>query len=324
MAVFYLKYAKAQAVAQELETVLAGGSVDSGSTSDKGSTSRRLATGSIKITPETRLNALLVLANRTDRETISRLLTTLDLKESPEESAVAPKPRMIPVVYARAKDIAEELRQIYADRLVVATNQNQQGRGAGIAMMMRALGGGGGRGGGRGGGMGGPGGGMDGNGQNNRADQINRIAIGVDSHTNTIVVAAVDSLFEEVKQLVEELDAAEAEQHETVQVIPLHRTSAVAVERALVAFAGDAVQTTDTKALGNNGNNNQNSPFGVGRGLGRANGGQASVGGRPFGGGSNGGRFSGGGFNNNTGFNNGGRGNGGFGGGRGGGGRLGQ
>ena len=235
------------------------------------------------------------------------------------------------MVYARAKDIADELRQIYADRLVVAQNQNQLGRGAGIAMMMRAMGGGR-------RGMAGPGGSMGGNGQNNRADPINRIAIGVDNHTNTIVVAAVDSLFEEVKQLVEELDAAEAEQHETVQVIPLHRTSAVSVERALVAFAGDGVQTTDTNALGNNANNNQNSsPFGAGRGLGRgfggANGGQASMGGRAFGGGfngggGNGGRFSGGGFNNNTGFNNGGRGNGGFGGGfgggRGGGGRPGQ
>ena len=83
MAVFYLKYGKAQEVAQELEAILAGGSVDSGGASDKGSSGRRLATGSIKITPEPRLNALLVLANRTDRDTIKRLLNTLDLKEKP-------------------------------------------------------------------------------------------------------------------------------------------------------------------------------------------------------------------------------------------------
>jgi len=255
-----------------------------------------MATGSIKITPEPRLNALLVLANRTDRDTVKRMLNTLDLKESPEDIAVAPKPRMIPVVYARAKDIADELRQIYADRLVVAQNQNQLGRGAGIAMMMRAIGGGR-------RGMGGPGGGMGGDGQNSRADQINRIAIGVDNHTNTLVVAAVDSLFEEVKQLVEELDTAEAEQHETVQVIPLHHTSAQTVERALAAFGGDAVQSTETNNLGNSRNNNQtSSPFSARRGFGGANGGQALLGGRPFGGafnggGRNGGRFNGGGFN---------------------------
>ena len=58
-------------------------------------------------------------------------------------------------------------------------------------MMMQAMGGGGrgGRG-GRGGG-GGMGGGMGG-GQNNRADQENRISIGVNNHTNTLIVAAVD------------------------------------------------------------------------------------------------------------------------------------
>ncbi|MGA2258864.1 MAG: hypothetical protein ABSG53_29705, partial [Thermoguttaceae bacterium] len=185
--------------------------------------------------------------------------------------------------------------------------QNQQARGAGIAMMMRGMmgGGRGGQGGAPGGGMGGPGGGA----QNNRADQVNRIAIGVDNHTNNLIVAAIDPLFEEVKQLVEELDAAEAEQHETVQVIPLHRTSADAVERALTAFGGDAVQDAQANALGNN-NNRNSSPFGAGRGFGRgfggANGGQPSMGGRPFGG------FNGGGFNG------GGRG-GGFGGGRGGG-----
>ncbi|MGA2258565.1 MAG: secretin N-terminal domain-containing protein, partial [Thermoguttaceae bacterium] len=185
MAVFYLTYAKAQAVAQELETLLAGGSADSEGSSNNGT--RKLATGSIKITPETRLNALLVLANRTDKQTIKRLLLTLDRKESLEDIAVAPKPRVIPVAYARAKDIADVLREVYADRLVLTQGQqNQQARGAGIAMMMRGMmgGGRGGQGGSPGGGMGGPGG----VGQNNRADQVNRIAIGVDNHTNTLVV----------------------------------------------------------------------------------------------------------------------------------------
>ena len=49
-----------------------------------------------------------------------------------------------------------------------------------------------------------------------------------------------------------ELDEANAEQHETVQVIPLHRTSADAVQRALAAFGGEAVQVNPTSAAGNN------------------------------------------------------------------------
>ena len=88
-------------------------------------------------------------------------------------------------------------------------------------MMMRGMmGGGPGGPGGGGPGGGGPGGGFGGfGGGQNRADQANRIAIGVDTHTNTLVIAAVDTLFEEVKQFVQELDTANAEQHETVQVI---------------------------------------------------------------------------------------------------------
>ena len=162
---------------------------------------------------------------------MKKLLNTLDMKESPEDIAVAPKPRMIPVVYAKAKDIADVLRKVYADRLVIAQNQQNQmgGRGAGIAMMMRGM-------------MGQaaravlagrrprrpvvPAAALEvlADGQN-QADQANRIAIGVDTHTNTLVIAAVDTLFEEVKQFVQELDTANAEQHETVQVIHLHRTT---------------------------------------------------------------------------------------------------
>ena len=102
---------------------------------------KALATGPIKITPETRLNALLVLANRADQDTIEQLLKILDLKKSPEDIAVAPKPRMIPVEHARAKDIADVLRQVYADRMVAAGQDQQQGRGG----FFRCLDGGNGR-----------------------------------------------------------------------------------------------------------------------------------------------------------------------------------
>jgi len=83
-----------------------------------------------------------------------------------------------------------------------------------------------------------------GSGQSRRDDAL-RISIGVDARTNTLVVAAADPLFDEVKQLVEQLDVAAASQNETVRVVTLHRTSAAAVEKALAAFAGDAVQTNN-------------------------------------------------------------------------------
>ena len=95
-----------------------------------------------------------------------------------------------------------------------------------------------------------------------RRDEANRISIGVDARTNNLVVAATDPVFEEVKLLVQQLDVAAAEENETVRVVTLHRTSAAAVEKALTAFAGNAVQannsTTSTSAA--TGSNTTSSP----------------------------------------------------------------
>lgn len=262
MKVFFLKYAKAQDVAEELEKFLASGS----SGAEGASGHKALVTGPVKITPEPRLNALMVLANRADQDTVEQLLKKLfDLKEPPDPSEVAPKPRMIPVVHARAKDVAEVLRQVYADRLVLTLGQELQqtraaGRGAGLAMLMGGMAGGfgGGDGGGRGAGGRGQGG----------QNQANRIAIGVDARTNTLIVAATDPMFEEVKQLVQELDVGD----ETVRVVTLHGTSAAAVQKALTAFGGDAVQTNTPTTAGNANNTAATSPWAARGGFGRTNG----------------------------------------------------
>ena len=319
MGVFYLTFAKAQDVAVELNTILAGGGGDSedGSDAAKLAGSRRpLATGPIKIIPEARLNALLVLANRTDKATIKRLLNTLDMKESPEENAVTPKTWLIPVQYARAKDIADVLREVYVDRL--AQNQQMRMRGGagllGLGMMMGGMAGGGGPFGGFGGG-GGRGGG--GGGGPSRADQANSISIGVDNRTNTLVIGATEAVYNEVSQLVQNLDAAAEEQHETVQVYRLQRTSTDAVQKAIAAFAGDVVQTGTTGTTSTNGNPAA-TPFGSGGPFGGRGGFGSAFGGGPFGGGQ-GGFGQGGGFGGRGGGGFGGRGGGGFGGGQGGG-----
>ena len=253
LAVFYLKYAKAEDVQKELQKLLTGGGgADSegfaegaASLSRPASSPRPLATGTFTITPETRLNALLVLANRTDQATIERLLKTVfDIKESPEDIAVTPKARMIPVVHAKATEIADVLREVYADRLALNNfQQMQQNRGGGPGAFLPMLFGGGMPGMPGGGGRGGRGG--DQGGQNTR-DNVNRISISVNPRTNTLIVAAVDTLFEEVKDLVHQMDDEAAAENETVRVVPLHRTSALAVERALEAFAGEAVQAKNT------------------------------------------------------------------------------
>ena len=97
---------------------------------------------------------------------------------------------MIPVEHARAKDIADVLRQVYADRLVVSPRiSSRAGRGGFLP----------GHDGGNGrrrswrrpGGFGGPPAAAGQGGQNQR-DNANRISIGVDTRTNNLVVSATD------------------------------------------------------------------------------------------------------------------------------------
>jgi hypothetical protein len=72
------------------------------------------------------------------------------------------------------------------------------------------------------------------------------MSLGVDPRTNSLIVAAPDALFEEVKQLVGQLDMAAGGQNQTVRVVALHRTSPTAVEQALAAIAGSSVQVGRT------------------------------------------------------------------------------
>ena len=95
-----------------------------------------LATGPVKITADQRLNALLVRANRADLDTIEELLKVLDQKESPEDISVATRPRMIAVENSSAQEIADIVKQVYADRMVENPNPNR--RGAFFTMMARA------------------------------------------------------------------------------------------------------------------------------------------------------------------------------------------
>jgi len=185
-----------------------------------------LATGPVKITADQRLNALLVRANRADLDTIEQLLKVLDQKESPEDISVATKPRMIAVQNSGVQEIADIVKQVYADRLVENPAANQP---RGFAALIMA---------GRGGNQG----------SRQSRDDVAKMSLGVDTRTNSLIVAAPDALFEEVKQLVGQLDLAAGDQNQTVRVVTLHQTSSTAVEQALAAIAGSSVQVSRTAA----------------------------------------------------------------------------
>jgi hypothetical protein len=251
--VFYLTHAKAAQAAETLERILAGTmSAPTSSTSGAaGSGSSVLGTllqsgggrrGPVHITPDERLNALIVQANPADVDTIEQMIRVLDQKEGPEEVAISPKPRLIPVTNKDAKEIADIVREVYADRMVQTPMQ------AARPMMMEAMaqmyaGAAAAQ---RGGGMGGGGGGRLGR----RSDDQPKLALSVDVKSNSLIVVASDSLFQEVKQLVEQLDVMASEQKESIRVVTLHDTGSEAIRQALSAMAGPSARFTTVPGAG--------------------------------------------------------------------------
>ena len=279
--VIYLKHAEAETVAKLLKDIFSGdtgtsstggGSEggDSGSGgSSRATTTKRMQTGPINITADNRLNALLVQANSTDLKSIREVVEQVLDSPEPEENGAQSKPRMIPVVHVKAREVAEVIKEVYAGQMVAATNNQggggrggfTPGGGGGGGRRSRG-GGGGGFGGGGFGGGGSPfgGGGFGGSpfggfgpfginiggggdeGQSRR-DEANRIAVGVNERTNSVIVMANDAMYEKIKDLVAELDVAAGEMGSAVEhVVELHNVSAEAAERALAALGGDGIQ----------------------------------------------------------------------------------
>jgi type II secretory pathway component GspD/PulD (secretin) len=299
MTIFYLKYAKAAVVAQTLETIFGGGSLAdtggggtllgaiAGSALDQagaGALSGLLGLGdgggsyrsssSVQITPDARLNALFVRASPADLDLMEQILKILDQKGRADDVAVESKPRVIPVFNTQAQEVADVVKQVYADRMVSGAG----GAGAPpspqqfIQAIMQQQGG-------RRGGRGGRGGGI--------AEDQPKMSIGVDYRTNSVIVAAPDSLFQEVKDLIEELDENAIDSHETMQVVKTNGTNSATIRQALVSILGQQVQIGRGSSSGGAG-----TPGGFGPG-GFGPGGQMGMGFGPMGAGGFGGRGGG-------------------------------
>ncbi|MGQ9576261.1 MAG: secretin N-terminal domain-containing protein [Thermoguttaceae bacterium] len=255
--IFYLKHAKAVAVAETLDEFFGGGTSGGGGgrsllgnvagaalnemgagmlgsllgLGGEGGSAR--APGAPLITPDSRLNALIVQAHPSDLDLMEQLLKVLDQPGSPEEVLAESKPRLIPVYWTQAQEIAEIVRQVYQDRLVSsAPGGGRPPSPQDIIQMLR-------------GGRGGPGGRRRGS-----QEDLPRMSIGVDVRTNSLIVAAPDSLFQEVKMLVEELDFAASDTTEAVEVVTLQRTSPQAVQQALSAMLGQSIQVAGSASRG--------------------------------------------------------------------------
>ncbi|MEX0713707.1 MAG: secretin N-terminal domain-containing protein [Pirellulales bacterium] len=253
--IFYLKSATAAVVAETLGNILGGGSVSRGGPGGSllgniagaalgeggggmmgalmglgqggGDSGGPIVARGVLIVPDHRLNALVVEGSPNDLDTIEQLLEVLD-QEGVPETLVASRPRMIPVIHTKASDVADVIKQVYQDRLTTSAGAQRQPSPEDFIRMLR------------GGGRRGQGGGGGGD---SNASEPQKMAIGVDVRTNSIVISAPQPLFEEVEQLVQTLDQVTENTTQAVRVVTLRRSNTSAVQQALQAIVGGTSQT---------------------------------------------------------------------------------
>ncbi|MEE2707064.1 MAG: secretin N-terminal domain-containing protein, partial [Planctomycetota bacterium] len=253
--VFYLKYAKSRTAAELLKEVLGGGSGGDTGGGGGGGLLGDLAgaamgnlggdllggllglggadgsvtsIGSVTFVPDSRLNAIFVQGEPADMDVVERLLRIIDQEASPEDVQTFARPRIISVVNSSAAEISQVVRQVYAEQLGSSNNQQRQPSPEQIIRALR---------GGRGG--------RDGQGSQ---EEKQKMTMSVDERNNLLIVAAEESLFQEVKALVEQLDFVRPESQQVMRVITLKRIDPATVQQALSSIAGDSIQIGTTKS----------------------------------------------------------------------------
>jgi hypothetical protein len=261
--IMYLHHAKAQVVATLLQELLSGSSSSSDSGGGGGGSlmgdlaagmmgdmgggllggllgmggggggTSAMSAGSAQITADIRLNALYIRANSRDLELIEDFIEVIDQPENPEGTQMQPKPRFIPVKYTTADSIAAVVRQVYSGRLTAEAGGGGAQRQPSPQEFIQAL-----RGGGRGGQQ-----------QQNKGEEI-KMTVGVDTRTNSLIVAAPDYMFNEVKALVEQLDVSELASDQIVRVYSLKSSNADVITRSVASLYGDNITVTKTGTTG--------------------------------------------------------------------------
>ena len=256
--VFWLKYAKAQEAADLATSILGGGDASSagsggglagsvlgeigggmiggllgigGAAGGSGGASPVLTTtGSVSIIADARLNALIVQANPVDMQMVEMVLEVIDREESPEDVQTTSKPQVIPVIYQDAEEVAKIVKGVYAER---TADPNSSQRQPSPQDFINAL---------RGGGGGGRGGGGD-----DKGSKPTPIAIAVDKRSNSLIVSAPPQDIEDIRELVEAIDAGGVASEETVQIITLNgNMKSEVVQKALESVLGTKAGSTSS------------------------------------------------------------------------------
>lgn len=200
-AIYQLRNAGAEDVADTVEAIYE-------------SPAGRLAFGSVVLVPETRLNALLVYGNRSDRERIEQLLEVLDSEKAPDSGRVF-RTEVIAVNYASAGQILDVLSSVYQTELAAGGSRRPvtipAGIDAEVASVLRQL---------------------------NARNSAPLLTIEVQQETNSLVVKAPQSLIEELQELVTRLDeSARDSRARGIRLIPLQKVNS----RRVMQILGDVL-----------------------------------------------------------------------------------
>lgn len=190
--------------------------------------------GSLRILPETRSNALFIAGPDDQVKQVLEALEVLDAAQLPP-SLKDRAPRRIAVEHADVDDVAAIVRDVYKEELEPpqAANPMQGGRGGGGFNPLAML--------------------MGGGGNQNTKQRGVQLTIGVDRRTSTLIVSASDQLFRQIEDLVQSLDDSAQEARRTVRVESIRTGSSELVETALKPLLGKVSVSSTGRAAPTNG-----------------------------------------------------------------------
>ena len=169
-----------------------------------------VSSGNVLVVPDSRLNALVVYAGRSDRQKVENLIETLDSENIPD-SLAAYQTRIVPVKHADAVKMSRTLEGIYKAQMTAGGARRNvsipEDVPSSIASMLRQI---------------------------NAAASSPLLTVEVDYATNSLVLMAPSNLLKEVEDLIVQLDdAAAVSDARELRIIPLKKVRSTRVMELL-------------------------------------------------------------------------------------------
>lgn len=168
----------------------------------------------IRVVADPATNAILVKARPVDMLTIRRLLAnSLDIRNVDSEAVVRTFP--IALKHSNANEVADIIRQVFADAMNVRPTQTTQSAGGFPGFMFGPR----------------P---VDAAG----VDRKVMLSLGVDIHTNSLYVSTPTTMFKEVKELIDQIENASKDQKQAIRIVSVKDIDPVALAHAIDTITG--------------------------------------------------------------------------------------